>query len=224
VGEHEGRVYLAFEFLHGQSLRAEIAGRQMNVRRALDIGIQIADAIAEAHGAGFLHGGLSADSVVITAKGHAKIPAFELAARAGFVEVNGQSRLRDYESPEEGRGERPDERSDVYSVGAVMYEMLTTRRPLARGSAAPSAANPHIPTELDEIVLKAAAPNPSLRFQSAAGLAAELRSVAAIIDVRGGVGDDDEPQESAASVTRVLLIAVAIIAAVAAVAWWLTRS
>jgi serine/threonine protein kinase len=223
VGEQDGRVYLVFEFLQGQSLRAEIAGRQMNVRRALEIAIQIADAIAEAHGAGFLHGGLSADSVVITAKGHAKIPAFELAARGGFVEVNGHSHLQDYESPEEARGEPPDERSDIYSVGAVLYEMLTTRRPLPRGSAAPSAANPNVPPELDQIVLKAVAPNPSLRFQSAAALSAELRSVVAILDVRGAAGEHEEKGQAPASFTPILIALVVIVVVIAAV-WWFTRS
>ncbi len=222
VGDHEGRVYLAFEFLRGQSLRAEIAGRQMNVRRALEIAIQMADAIAEAHGAGFLHGGLSPDSVVITEKGHAKIPAFELAARSGFVDVDGRSRLRDCESPEEARGETPDERSDIYSVGAVLYEMLTTRPPLHRGSAAPSAANPNVPSEVDEIVLKAVAPNPSLRYQSAASLAAELRSAAAIVDVRGGADDEEQGEESSASFTPIL-VTIALIVVVVAIVWWFTR-
>src|SRR5215216_5196561 len=139
VGRHEGRVYLAFEFLKGQSLRAEMAGRHVNVRRAVEIAIQIADAVADAHAAGFLHGGLSPESIVVTARGHAKIPAFELAAPAGFEQTAGGGlRLCDYDSPEEARGEAPDDRSDVYSVGAILYEMLTTRRPQHRGASAPS--------------------------------------------------------------------------------------
>ena len=145
VGEHEGRVYLVFEFQVGQTLRAEMAGRQMKVRRAIEVAVQIADAVSDAHAAGFVHGGLSPDSIVITAKGHAKIPAFELASRAGFEPNTAEARLHDYDAPEEAKGEEADERSDVYSVGAILYEMLTTRRPLHRGSAAPSAANGHVP-------------------------------------------------------------------------------
>ena len=74
VGDHDGRVFLVFEFLKGQSLRAEMAGRMMNVRRAVELAVQIADGAADAHSGGFVHGGLSPDSIVITAKGHAKIP------------------------------------------------------------------------------------------------------------------------------------------------------
>ena len=224
VGEHDGRVYLVFEFLKGQSLRAEMAGRPMNVRRAIELAVQITDAVADAHAAGFVHGGLSPDSIVITSKGHAKIPAFELAARAGFDQDAVDVRLRDYDSPEEARGQPADERSDIYSVGAVLYEMLTTRRPLHKGASAPSKSNRNVPSEIDEIVLKAAAPNAALRFQSAASLAAELRAAAAILDVRGAAGgEDDQPHEHAASLGRILILilAAAILLALSALAWWM---
>jgi serine/threonine protein kinase len=221
AGEHEGRIYLAFEFLKGQSLRAEMAGRPMNVRRAVELAIQMTDAVADAHAAGFVHGGLSPESIVITAKGHAKIPAFELAARGGFDHDAPDVRLRDYDSPEEARGQPADERSDIYSVGAVLFEMLTTRRPLHRGAAAPSATNRHVIPELDDVVLRAVAPNPDSRFQSAATLAAELRSLAAILDVRGGAGDEDDHLEArSTSVGRVLVTAALILLALGAIAWW----
>lgn len=225
AGEHDGRLFLAFEFLKGQSLRAEMAGRPMNMRRAVELAVQIADAVADAHAAGFVHGGLSPDSIVITAKGHAKIPVFELASRGGFEQDAGAAfKLRDYDSPEEARGQPADERSDIYSVGAVFYEMITTRRPLHRGASAPSASNAHVPAELDEIVLRAVAPNPDSRFQSAATFAAELRAIAAILDVRGGAGDEEEQTEvRSTSVGRVLVMTIVILAALAAlIAFWLT--
>ena len=224
VGEHEGRVYLAFEFLRGQSLRSEIAGRQMNVRRAVEIAIQMADAVAEAHGAGFLHGGLSPESVVITAKGHAKIPAFELAAHAGFVDADGRSRLLDYDAPEEARGDAPDERAVVYSVGAVLYEMLTTRRPMHRGASAPSAANSHVPPELDHLVLKAVSPNPASRQQSAATLAAELRSLTPVIDAREDAAAESAVQPASRPTSTTVIVAVIVIAVLAALVVWLIRS
>lgn len=219
TGEHEGRLFLAFEYLKGQPLRAEMAGRPLNVRRAVELAIQIADGIAEAHGAGFIHGGLSPETVIITAKGHAKIPAFELAARAGFRQTDGGVRLHDYDSPEEARGQPADDRSDIYSVGAVLYEMLTTKRPMHKGAAAPSASNPHVIKELDEVVLRAVAPNPDSRIQSAAGLAAELRSLAAILDARGGAGDEEEEQAASTSFGKVILIALAILAALALIVY-----
>jgi eukaryotic-like serine/threonine-protein kinase len=222
AGEHEGRLFLAFEFLKGQTLSAEMAGRPLNVRRAVELAVQIADGIAEAHGAGFIHGGLSPETVIITSKGHAKIPAFELAARAGFQQTTDGVRLHDYDSPEEARGQAADDRSDIYSVGAVLYEMLTTKRPMHKGAAAPSASNPHVIRELDEVVLRAVAPNPDSRIQSAAALAAELRSLAAVLDARGGAGDEEEEEAPSTSVGKVILIALAILAVLGLVVWLFT--
>jgi len=224
AGIHEGRAFLVFEFLKGLSLRGEMSGRALNVRRAIDLAVQMADAIADAHAAGYMHGGLSPDSVVVTAKGHAKVPAFELATRNGFQESAGDARLHDYEAPEEARGQRPDERSDIYSIGAILYEMLTTRRPSHRGASAPSASNAHAPKELDDVVLKAVAPNPDSRYQSAAALAADLRSVGAAVDARGGAGDEDDRQpEPSSGSGRTVTVAVLVLLAVGAIVWWLTR-
>jgi serine/threonine-protein kinase len=226
AGEHEGRVYLAFEFLKGQSLRAEMAGRPLKVSRAVEAAIQMADAIADAHSNGFIHGGLSPESVAMTQRGHAKIPAFELAAHGGF-ESGGASegvRLIDYLSPEEAGGQPPDDRSDIYSVGAILYEMLTARRPNPKGAAAPSASNRHVPPELDAIVLRAVAPNPASRPQSAAAFASELRGIAALIDSQGGATDEgDEAHASSTSLGRVVRFA-AIVIVIAGLAFWFWQS
>jgi len=223
VGEDNGRVFIVFEYLKGQSLRSEMGGRPMNVRRVLELGIQMADAIANAHACGYAHCGLSPDSVVITAKGHAKIPALALASRDGFA-ASDTGQLHDYDSPEEARGLPPDERSDIYSVGAVMYETLTGRRPMHRGAAAPGASNPHVPPELDEAVLKAVAPNPDNRFQSAAAFAAQLRSLAAVLDARGALSDEEDIDERTSNnVTRVVLTAAGILGGAGALAWWFLR-
>ena len=216
VGEHDGRMYLVFEFLQGQSLRREIFDRSINVRRAIETTIQIADAIAAAHGLGFVHGGLSADSVSITARGHAKVPAFELAAHAGFA---GDGGLHDYNSPEEMAGKEPDDRSDVYSVGAILYEMLTGRTPNPRGSAAPSASNPHVPPELDQLTLRAVAPNPDSRPQGMALLAGELRVLVAGMDARGGASDEVETGGRGTGSSTGLLVVVAAVVLVAVVLW-----
>jgi eukaryotic-like serine/threonine-protein kinase len=223
VGHYNGRIFIVFEYLRGQSLRSEMGGRPLNVRRALELGIQMADAIANAHACGYAHCGLSPDSVVITAKGHAKIPALALASRDGFA-ASDTAALHDYDAPEEARGLPSDERSDIYSVGAVMYETLTARRPMHRGAAAPSASNPHVPPELDEVVLKAVAPNPDNRYESAAAFAAQLRSVTASLDARGALGDDEEHDAGTSqSLTRVFLTATAILLGAGALAWWFLR-
>jgi serine/threonine-protein kinase len=200
-----------------------MGGRPINVRRAIDLAVQMADAVADAHACGYVHGGLSPDSVVITAKGHAKIPAFALASRDGFAGPDAVD-LHDYDSPEEARGLGSDERSDIYSVGAVLYEMLTGRRPLHRGAAAPSAANPHVATELDDVVLRAVAPNPDSRYQSAATLAAQLRGVAATLDARGTVGDEEDHHEAEPhGIARTFVLAIMMLLVLAAIAWWYLR-
>jgi serine/threonine protein kinase len=219
AGEHDGRAYMVFEFLRGQSLRQEIVGQHLNLRRIIETSVQIADALAAAHASGLVHGGLSPESVSITARGHAKVPAFWLAAHTGFTDSGGT--LRDYDSPEEAQGQAPDDRSDVYSVGSILYEMLTGRRPNPRGSAAPSASNRHVPKELDELTLRAVAPNPEHRPQSMALLAGELRAIAAAMDGRvpRDIIEGSAPSWSAGPALRLGLI----VAGLAGVLWWALR-
>jgi serine/threonine protein kinase len=221
AGEQDGRVYLAFEFLQGQSLRQEIAGRHLNVRRAVEAGVQIADAVATAHAAGFVHGGLSPDSVSMTARGHAKVPAFQLAAHTGFSAVDGT--LHDYDSPEEMNGHPADDRSDIYSVGAIIYEMLTGRRPNPKGSALPSETNRHVPQELDDLALRAVAPNPDSRPQSMAVLAGELRGVLTRLDARGGASDERDHHADVPSGRGRGLLFAAIVILGAGLVWWMSR-
>ena len=136
----------------------------------------------------------------------------------------GDDRLADYESPEEARGEVADERSDVYSIGAVLYEMLTGRRPMHRGASAPSASNAMVPRQVDPVLLKAVAPNAERRYASAAELAASLRMSLPVLegaDVPAAVSGSSPP---ATSVGRVLTMTILIVAVVALIGWWLTRS
>jgi serine/threonine-protein kinase len=224
IGEDDGAAYIVFEFVKGESLRAHMAGRPVNVRKAIELAVQIADAVADAHAAGFLHSGLSPDAVLVTAKGHAKIPSFELAAYGGMDEASSEPRLRDYDSPEEASGGEVDERSDVYSVGAILYEMLTARRPMHRGASAPSASNANVPPELDRVVLQAVAPNPELRYRSLVSLTAELRAVLSALDARTAVADERARPAASTSVSQVVVMTLVILLIVAALAWWLTRS
>ncbi|NOT43173.1 MAG: serine/threonine protein kinase [Acidobacteria bacterium] len=221
AGLHDGLPYFVFEFLQGQALRAEMGGGVLGVHRAVDIAVQIADAVASAHAAGFLHGGLSPDSVFISAKGRVKVPAFPLASRHGFPAGARQAQLLDSPAPEETAGAAPDVRSDVYSVGAILFEMLTARVPQPRGSAAPSATNPRVPAALDAVVLKAVAPNPARRYPDLLPLLAELRALRTALE-RSDEADEPVAASSAGRARPARLgLVLAGMAMAAALAWWL---
>ena len=218
-GIHDDRIYLAFERITGRSLRAELGGRPMNARRAVELAIQIADAVAEAHALGFLHGGLSPEAIGITAKGHAKIATLQLGTTIGFEEPQAQGRLVDYRSPEEAAGAAGDERSDVYSTGAVLYEMLTARRPMPRGASAPSAANATVPVTLDAVALRAIAPNPDRRFQAAAELASALRAVLPGLELPD-LAADVAAADAGARSGQIAILTLLVLAGLAGITWW----
>jgi eukaryotic-like serine/threonine-protein kinase len=222
AGDDGGRPFLVFEHVPGQSLRQQLLQGPLSVRRAVQLGVQIADAVADAHRAGYLHGGLSPESVVITARERAKIPAHELACRHGFDASVSPPRLIDYPSPEEVSALVPDERSDVFSVGAIVYEMLTAKRPSVRGAALPSAANPHVPRMLDDVIMRAVAPNREKRIGQAAALAAELRLIEGMLDAAGS-SDDEEHPSTGPSRGRAVVVATIVATAFAVAAWWVMR-
>jgi serine/threonine-protein kinase len=166
LGEAEGQLFLALEFVPGEPLAAVIAGRPLNARRAIDYGAQIADALADAQAAGMVHGALAADTVVITPKGNAKILDLGLS---GWTRSTAAGAASD----------------DLVGLGMILFEMLTGRRADPTVAfRAPSAVNKSAPAELDPIVRKLLGQRPSGRYEAAATVAAELRSVAAILDVR----------------------------------------
>lgn len=221
AGQHEGRIYLAFEHVQGHSLRLEMPQQPINVRRAVELGILIADGVAQAHASGYLHRGLAPDSIAVTARGHAKIAAFPLATRIGFVGVGTDAVLADYPSPEEARGEPGDDRSDVYSVGAVLYELLTAKPPHPRGAAAPSATNLRVPISLDTLVLQAVAPNPASRPATAAAFASALRAIERA-DLRDTHDRSPEPSRARgrSGMTIWLILALVVLSALGGVALW----
>jgi len=250
VGEADGHAYLAYEFAQGRPLREEMAGAAMNPRRALDLAVQIADGVADGHANGIIHGDLRPDSVIVTAKGSAKILDFGLApwTRGGAIRAQA-SRDPDalpadtlstvaYLSPEQAVGSGIDARTDVFSLGTLAYEMLTGRNPFAASTPSgtimkviqgrvppPSEVNAAVPQEIDAVLERALARDIGTRQQSAASLSAELRSVAAMLDVRtGDVAEpsvlmplDVRPDRNAAGL---LVGALTAAAAAAAVVWW----
>ena len=109
-------------------------------------------------------------------------------------------------------------------MGAILYEMLTAKRPNPKGAAAPSASNRHVLPELDAVVLRAVAPNPDSRPQSAAAFASELRGILALIDSRGGATDEAEEQRGPSTSSGRVLLYVVILAVIGGFAWWLWHS
>jgi len=211
AGEQRGAVYLVYEFISGERLNAAMAGQPMNLRRVLDLASQLADALADAHALNLAHGALTASSVIITPKGHAKILDFGLAAclpdiggkelaalrpadrQAARIEALGRSRVA-YAAPEQLLGQTPDHRADLFALGALFYEMATGKHAFAGRSTleigvnilqtrppGPTAVRPDLPRALDWITGKALAKKPADRYQDAALMAADLRDAEAAL-------------------------------------------
>ncbi|MCX6550169.1 MAG: protein kinase [Acidobacteria bacterium] len=205
VGEHRGSIYLVYEFVPGDTLPALTHGSPLNIRRALDLGSQIADALAEAHSADLVHGALTPTSVIVTPKGHAKVLDFGLSA---WTREDGPSvtaeRLASGNgmlghdavasmAPEQLLGQPSDHRADLFALGVLLYDMLTGFSPFASAKpgdagvrvlqtspAAPSQLNADVPEALDAVVMRALAKNPDERYQNAAAIASDLRTAASI--------------------------------------------
>lgn len=249
VGEYEGGCYLAYEFAQGVTLRQEIAGHRVNPRRVVELAVQIADALAEAHAHGIIHTDIRSDTIFVTPKGNAKVLEFGMArwTRGGAVRRLAAARpdslgadaqgVVAYMSPEQALGGLVDARSDVFSLGVLAYEMLAGRNPFAgprpadtivkiiAGQAAPaSSVNPDVPPEFDALVSRALAKDIEDRQQSAASFSAELRSIGAMLDVR--TGDSPAPGhllpiDDDPGRGKWWVAAMAGTIAIAAAAWWL---
>ncbi len=221
-GEDAGRRFLVFEFVPGDPLNAVIEGRALNIRRAVELAIQLADALADAEAADLRHGDIRPATIIVTSKDRAKLMNFGLAA----FTVGGTSRRTAfplYVAPEEAAGAPGDIRSDIFSLGAVLFEMLTGRQ---RGQGlAPSSLNKNVPPELDRIVGRMLAANIDHRYQSAATVAAELRSLAAILEARATAEEAalEKPRRPrrGSSGTVVVLGVFAVIAAIGVWLWWM---
>ena len=186
VGEEAGIAYMVSELVEGRTLRALLAGGPLPQHQAVDLAAQIADAAAAAHAAGITHLGLQPGNIVVAVGGRVKVLDFGLAgqgpaARQGTIW---------YTSPELARGWPADARSDLFSIGAVLYEMLSGSRPFERASDAatlsailkeePPELPPAVAPVLREMVSRCLVKDAAHRFQSAADLAFALRSIAGV--------------------------------------------
>ena len=194
IDEVDGQMFIAMEFIEGQSLREKIEAGPLKIEEAIKFAMQIADGLQAAHEKGITHRDIKSANVMITEKGQAKIMDFGLAklARSGTMLTKEGMTLGTaaYMSPEQARGEMVDHRSDIWSLGVVLYEMISGRLPFRGEYEAAmmysilneepeplTSLRSNVPMDLEHVVAKALAKNPAERYQHADELPVDLKAV-----------------------------------------------
>ncbi len=194
IDHSDGQTFIAMGYVEGKSLRDKIASGPLNVDKAIDIAIQIAEGLREAHEKGIVHRDIKSGNIMVTGKGQAKIMDFGLAKMTKGQFTNKKRTTLGtaaYMSPEQARGEEVDQRTDIWSLGVVLYEMISGQLPF-RGEYEQAIIysilneepqpvtdlRPGLPQGIERILDKALAKDSDKRYQQAAGILADLKASA----------------------------------------------